>query len=656
MDIEPTYEVKIEKSHFQTLPDEILLKIFEHLSTYDIFKRIAPVCNNFNRLSKDSGLIRKIELFNDNAKHTFHEVTEPDYLFEVVERSKNLETLILRNGNDIEQLAVTALQSCPKLRHLEIKNFKNYRGLHLSDYFMETLEKYGQQLHYLDLGAGCRSGHYRNIPFEHIKTREIKRPQLHWSRLLIKLNNLRHLNLECCSGFNSDDLISLAQHCDFLESFVFDVPKLQFQPVIGPLKDAFDQFFEKRKFSLKCLFLSGLQIELIEYVPICFNLEELEIGEGANLEERRMRSILQSKYLKRLKLHYITVESFIALFSSNNLSHLTQLEFHLSTFSFNLEHVLDQKLKLSNLKKLNITLPAPGFYEDDFSMPNFVKILVQNCPNLESLEIVYFSKQRIGGLNYLSHLQNLKELNIVSTVDKMLASSQIKLENMKEFNFPSTNISTSDLCTIFDRPNWNLIDLSIPYVDEKILKAIAKHCPNVKNLTILDQVHELYTIPGGLHNLKTLKIWSDSNDFIGIFSNEKLKELLKLEIMSQINDKELEIIACNCPNLEYLKLTNLDKISDRGIKSVLLNCGNIEELHLNDLHGPYGNFPEGITEHFINEICCENVPKLQLLNLNKGPKISDIVLKNLIDKIKHLKVINAENKLVESKKWIRLSK
>ena len=79
-------------------------------------------------------------------------------------------------------------------------------------------------------------------------------------------------------------------------------------------------------------------------------------------------------------------------------------------------------------------------------------------------------------------------------------------------------------------------------------------------------------------------------------------------------------------------------------------------MHLNDLHGPYGNFPEGVTEHFINEICCENLPKLRLLNLNKGPKISDIVLKHLIDKIKHLKVINAENKLVESKKWIRLSK
>ena len=140
------------------LPDEILLKIFKYLSTYDILKRIAPVCKDFYRISKDSRLIRKIELFNDNAKHTMDEVTEPDYLFEVVERSKNLEILILRNGNDIEELAITALQMCPNLRHLEIKYFQNYPGLHLTDYFMETLEKFGQQLHYLDLFGGCRNG------------------------------------------------------------------------------------------------------------------------------------------------------------------------------------------------------------------------------------------------------------------------------------------------------------------------------------------------------------------------------------------------------------------------------------------------------------------------------------------------------------------
>ena len=78
MDVESNDEVMLEKHQFQKLPDEILVKIFENLSTYDILTRISLVCKDFHRLSKDSRLIRKIELFNDNAWHSMDEVTEPD--------------------------------------------------------------------------------------------------------------------------------------------------------------------------------------------------------------------------------------------------------------------------------------------------------------------------------------------------------------------------------------------------------------------------------------------------------------------------------------------------------------------------------------------------------------------------------------------------
>ena len=44
------------------LPDEILLKIFGYLSTYDILRNVAQVSKKFKKLSEDPFLIRKIEL------------------------------------------------------------------------------------------------------------------------------------------------------------------------------------------------------------------------------------------------------------------------------------------------------------------------------------------------------------------------------------------------------------------------------------------------------------------------------------------------------------------------------------------------------------------------------------------------------------------
>ena len=103
-------------------------------------------------------------------------------------------------------------------------------------------------------------------------------PELHWSRFVLKLNKLRHLNLECCSGFNTDALIALAEHCDFLESFgVNNV--IEYIPLTGQIKDAFGYFFTRRKDSLKRIGLHGLQRELIQYLPLCDNLEELEISQ-----------------------------------------------------------------------------------------------------------------------------------------------------------------------------------------------------------------------------------------------------------------------------------------------------------------------------------------------------------------------------------------
>ena len=160
-------------------------------------------------------------------------------------------------------------------------------------------------------------------------------------------------------------------------------------------------------------------------------------------------------------------------------------------------------------------------------------------------------------------------------------------------------------------------------------------------------------MPIRFQNLNTLKIGNYSNCLSDIFTNESLKELLKLEIMTKVHDCELEIIALNCPKLKYLRLTNLENISNHGIRFVINNCKNIEELHLSGME-PVNKWT--ISEQCLYDIYNENVPKLRLLNLNSGPEISDTFLEELIDQIKHLKIRNAENKRVECKKWRRTLK
>ena len=122
------------------------------------------------------------------------------------------------------------------------------------------------------------------------------------------------------------------------------------------------------------------------------------------------------------------------------------------------------------------------------------------------------------------------------------------MKNVETLKLEAKDFSNTNLFTLFNKPKSNLIDLSISgwmdgyanSVDENVLKAISKNCPNLKNLSVA-----VTGLTGILefHNLKTLIFGKSSKDFIAIFENENLKELLKLEIKPQINDVELKTIG-----------------------------------------------------------------------------------------------------------------
>ena len=122
--------------HFQliNLPNEVLLKIFGYLSTFDILCNVSLVCKSFKRLSKDKYLIQILKICDTTI------LTSKTSILKVLKnQSSNLTKLVINRIRheirdapphekietcvliqDAKQLIEIALQFCQKLIELEI--------------------------------------------------------------------------------------------------------------------------------------------------------------------------------------------------------------------------------------------------------------------------------------------------------------------------------------------------------------------------------------------------------------------------------------------------------------------------------------------------------------------------------------------------------
>ena len=78
--LQPNHE-----SELTNLPDEVKLKIFCYLSTFEILRNVAVVCKDFYRISKDTSLIKTIHLIGCNAPIRGNY----ESLYEILKHSKN---------------------------------------------------------------------------------------------------------------------------------------------------------------------------------------------------------------------------------------------------------------------------------------------------------------------------------------------------------------------------------------------------------------------------------------------------------------------------------------------------------------------------------------------------------------------------------------
>ena len=127
-------------------PDEVLLRIFKNLSTFDILRQIPPVCQRFYRLSKDPTLITEVTVENlrwwevdprvgprpGQLRRSPRRTRFNDTVYDVIRRSKNLVSLSIESRPDFYALLRVALENCPKFNRFRLieKRLYDYDIVH----------------------------------------------------------------------------------------------------------------------------------------------------------------------------------------------------------------------------------------------------------------------------------------------------------------------------------------------------------------------------------------------------------------------------------------------------------------------------------------------------------------------------------------------
>ena len=122
------------------MPVEVLVRIFKCLPNHDIRCRISLACQKFYKICLDKSLVpvkdlciyghivgRKSKKKTDQYSLSLEEI---DSVLDIISQSKNLTSLKIKalgrnhvpnlRPHPVDELVSMALQSCPKLTHLEI--------------------------------------------------------------------------------------------------------------------------------------------------------------------------------------------------------------------------------------------------------------------------------------------------------------------------------------------------------------------------------------------------------------------------------------------------------------------------------------------------------------------------------------------------------
>ena len=331
------------------LPEEILLKIFEHLDFQDIFQNVALVNKIFHKISQDSSLLKSLAL-EDIDKYVFEDFAK------VLKKASKLEKLQLTDCFDFtEKIVILAFKSSPMLTTLNITD-----EIIITENLAKAIFDFGQNLQNLSLEEAEISG----------------QALLH----LTKLQNLKSLKIRS-SAVRSEHIINLTKNCPKLKSLqIWSLNKIS--------NEAMEEFCQT-----KGKFLKKIRFRIDVYPEIQWTMESfrcLEALENFELNASGLQDLPQNvrenlKFGSNLKTLSLLCLKGNALDGTNFKIPGDELQEISLKFC---EITLSELVKRMDFCPKMTKFSAIGYSNVknySFSQRD-IKALLEKCPNLKSID------------------------------------------------------------------------------------------------------------------------------------------------------------------------------------------------------------------------------------------------------------------------------
>ena len=366
-------EIIVKSMNTCEIPNEIWLKIFQHLSLQDILLNVAGVCHHFLELSRDS------ELFQQVSITRIPESVQKFKLLEAIRSFKYLKCFGIlcdlnnyndfgkrtKSAEDITHLVWMALKNCPRLKQLYVKKFVgNFEESDLNQtcVLINNISEYGQNLQSLCLDFKNDLGSFNLSPLSKLKN-------LHYFELYL------HKNYE----YNSSDMVELAENCQNLKCLKLRCDGIPEQSVIS--------FLNKNENTLEHLSLrtEGLGNEWFKHLLKCQEIKTFHFY-GANIRNHMdgIEAISKLKKLRGFGLIFwqeVPSADFRTVFSNKKFGHLEYLK--LSMFKLQSFNDYFNAICFPKLQKLYVGTRSKW---EDFDKEIIGKIF-RRLPLLKRLEI-----------------------------------------------------------------------------------------------------------------------------------------------------------------------------------------------------------------------------------------------------------------------------
>ncbi|WAR09666.1 FXL17-like protein, partial [Mya arenaria] len=236
---------RFESCPIDCLPDEIMVKIFSHLSTKDLCLSCALVCGRWRNLTLDHSLWLELDFRHCPNLPTIQ-------FLRIVRKAPLLRRLFISDRTNLypPELAIV-LESCPHLCEIDI-GFCDKITCEL----INCLASYAQNLTHINV-EGCNyfdEGCVEN---------------------LVKLKRLSHLNLSHCTAIQDQGLMLVAKRLEKIVNINLDGMNF--------ITDSIQHIAECRCLKhLAMSFCESLTDRSLEYIRKCVNLEYLRLRKGSD--------------------------------------------------------------------------------------------------------------------------------------------------------------------------------------------------------------------------------------------------------------------------------------------------------------------------------------------------------------------------------------